>query len=78
MLDQAIADYRLLLANPGVDPVWPELTLTHLRLARVLVRSGQTAQARVEYQALLDTWKNADPDLPLFIEAKRELAALGK
>jgi DNA-binding winged helix-turn-helix (wHTH) protein len=76
MLDQAVDDYRLLLANPGVEPIWPEFTLTHLRLARVLVQNKQAAQARVEYQAFLDEWKNGDPDLQLLIDAKREFAAL--
>ena len=76
MLDEAIADYRLILANSGIEPIWPEFTLTHLRLARVLAQDHKVAEARMEYQALLDTWKNADPDLPLFVEAKREFAAL--
>jgi DNA-binding winged helix-turn-helix (wHTH) protein len=76
MLDQAIADYRLLLANPGIEPTWPEFTLTHLRLARVLAANKQTAEARLEYQAFLEAWKNGDPDLPLLIDAKREYAAL--
>lgn len=76
MLEQAAADYRLILANPGIEPIWPEFTLTHLRLARVLAASKQTAQARLEYQTFLEAWKDGDPDLPLLIAAKREMAAL--
>jgi hypothetical protein len=42
----------------------------------VLERQQKTAEARVEYQTFLDAWKNADPDLPLFQQARREFAAL--
>jgi len=76
MLDQAAEDYRLLLANPGIEPTWPEFTLTHLRLARVLAASNQNAQARFEYQSFLDAWKNGDPDQPLLNDARREFIAL--
>jgi eukaryotic-like serine/threonine-protein kinase len=76
MLDQAAADYRLILDHPGIEPTWPDVTLSHLYLARVLERQQKTAEARVEYQTFLDAWKNADPDLPLFQQARREFAAL--
>jgi len=76
MLDQAIADYRLILANPGIEPLWPEFTLTHLRLARVLAQNHQIVEARIEYQAFLNAWKDGDADLPLLVEAKHEYAAL--
>ena len=76
MLDQAAADYRLLLANPGIEPTWPEFTLSHLRLARVLAASKHTVEARQEYQAFLEAWKNGDADQPLLIDARREFAAL--
>jgi tetratricopeptide (TPR) repeat protein len=76
MFDQAAADYRLILANPGIDPVWPDYTLTHLRLARVLVLQKKFAEARTEYQAFLGAWKDADPGLPTFETAKSEFAQL--
>ncbi|HUB51068.1 MAG TPA: winged helix-turn-helix domain-containing protein [Terracidiphilus sp.] len=75
-LADAEADYRLVLANPGLDPIWPEYCLSHLRLARVLVKEKKNDQARIEYRAFLDSWKNADPGQPLFQDARRELAAL--
>ena len=76
MLDAAAEDYRLILDNPGVDPISPEYSLSHLRLARVLVRQKRAGDARTEYRAFLDAWKYADPGLPLFEDAKRELAQL--
>ena len=33
-------------------------------------------QARAEYEAVLYTWKNADPELPLYQQARRELREL--
>jgi eukaryotic-like serine/threonine-protein kinase len=75
-LADAETDYRLVLANPGLDPIWPEYNLSHLRLARVLVEEKKTDQARVEYKAFLDSWKNADLGLSIFQDAKRELAEL--
>jgi hypothetical protein len=40
------------------------------------VHIGNVPGARKAYQDFLALWKNADPDIPLLIEAKREYAAL--
>jgi hypothetical protein len=77
LLDQAAADYRLILAHPGIEPTWPAYTLTHLYLARVLGRQKKTAEARAEYEVFLDRWKNADPELPQLAQARGEFANLG-
>jgi eukaryotic-like serine/threonine-protein kinase len=76
MFDEAAADYRLILANPGLDPIWPGHSLAHLYLARVLARQKKLDDARAEYRTLLAIWKNADPQVPLLIQAKQELAKL--
>jgi tetratricopeptide (TPR) repeat protein len=76
MLDQAAEDYRLILAHQGIDPIWTDYALSHLRLARVLARQKKVDEARREYRGLLDTWKDADSDLPLLRAAKSELARL--
>jgi len=76
LLDAAVEDYRLILDNPGVDPISPEYSLSHLRLARVLARQKKTDESRTEYRAFLDAWKNADSGLPPFEDARRELAQL--
>jgi len=59
-----------------VDPISPVYPLAHLRLARVLVLEKKTGEARKEYRAFLDAWKDADPDMPFLADAKRELAQL--
>lgn len=75
-LPAAEADYRLILANPGVDSISPSYYLVHLELARVLVQQHKTDEARQQYGAMLAVWKNADPDLPQLAAARRELARL--
>lgn len=76
MLNEAAADYRLMLANPGLDPIWPGHSLAHLFLARVLVKQKKFDEARAEYRAFADLWKDADSQVPLMVEAKQELAKL--
>jgi tetratricopeptide (TPR) repeat protein len=75
-LDAAVADYRLILDNRGVDPIAPEYSLAHLGLARVLAKQQKTEMARKEYRAFLDAWKGADANLPQTHDAQREMARL--
>jgi tetratricopeptide (TPR) repeat protein len=75
-LDAAAADYRLILANQGVDPISPLYSLAHLRLARVLAQQNKREETRQQYLALFDAWKNADSNLPLLQAARSEFAKL--
>jgi len=75
----AEATFRDLLARPAevmASGGYPLLPLCHLGLARALVLSGKTDEARREYQDFLALWKDADPDLPLLQQAKSEYARL--
>jgi predicted negative regulator of RcsB-dependent stress response len=76
MLDEAAADYRLILANPGLDPIWPGHSLAHLYLARVLATQKKLEEARAEYRTFETIWRNADPQVPVLIQAKQEYAKL--
>jgi pentatricopeptide repeat protein len=71
----AAEQYKLLLANPGVSfgPLYP---LAHLGLARAYAMQGDMPASRTEYQTFLTEWKDADPDLPILLAAKAELAKL--
>ena len=77
-LGDAADDYRLILNNPGVDPIAPLYSISHLGLARVLVLQKEPGQARDEYRAFLEAWKNADPEIPLLLHAKQEYEKLGR
>jgi serine/threonine protein kinase/tetratricopeptide (TPR) repeat protein len=50
--------------------------LAHLGLARATTMSGDTAKARQSYQDFFALWKDADADLPVLIEAKKEYEKL--
>ena len=73
---EAAAEARRILEQRGqgsLSTLWP---LAHLTLARALAMQGDMAQARKSYEAFFALWKDADQDLPILIEAKREFEKL--
>ena len=56
----------------------PDVTapVARIWLARALAKAGDTAGARTAYQDAFGFWKDADADLPLLVDARREYAAL--
>jgi predicted Zn-dependent protease len=73
---EAAAEFQKILDHRGQDPVSELYPLSHLGLARAAAVTGDTAKARREYQDFLALWKDADPDLPILIEAKKEYERL--
>jgi DNA-binding winged helix-turn-helix (wHTH) protein/tetratricopeptide (TPR) repeat protein len=72
----AAAEYKKILANPGIAPgVWA-YPLAHLGLARAYALTGDTAASRNEYAALFAAFQQADPGLPFLRIAAAERAAL--
>ena len=67
---QKMIDARTTLQN------CPLGALARLGLARAHALSGDTAKAKSAYKEFLDLWKDADPDIPILIAAKREYATL--
>ena len=67
---QKFIDHRTLVANAE----WG--ALARLGLARAYAMQGDTMKARGAYQDFLTLWKDADQNLPILIEAKKEYAAL--
>jgi len=68
----AASEFQRIIDHRGwdiVSPLWP---LAHLGLARAAVLQGDNATARKEYESFFEFWKEADADLPVMIEAKRE------
>ena len=53
-------------------------TVCTIWLARTRAKLGDEAAARRHYQDAMAAWKDADPDLPLLAQAKKEYAALGR
>jgi tetratricopeptide (TPR) repeat protein len=48
-----------------------------LMRGRTYARLGQTEEARKSYQRFFDHYKDADPDVPLLLQAREEFARLG-
>ncbi len=68
---EALRGFGIKLGQSAVPGV------VQVMLARSYAASGRTADARKAYEAAFDLWPDAEPDMPLLVEAKREYAALG-
>ncbi len=64
---------RILDRRVPVSVLYP---LAHLGLARAAVLQGDAAKARKAYQDFFVLWKEADADIPILIEAKKEYEKL--
>jgi DNA-binding winged helix-turn-helix (wHTH) protein/tetratricopeptide (TPR) repeat protein len=73
---EAVAEFQKFLDHPGIVLNFPLGALAHLGLARAHAMQGDTAKSRAAYQDFLTLWKDADPDIPIFKEAKAEYAKL--
>jgi tetratricopeptide (TPR) repeat protein len=74
--NEAAAEFQKILDHRGWDPLSSFYPLAHLGLARALRLAGDEAGSRKAYQNLLALWKDADSDLPIQIEAKKEYEKL--
>ena len=72
MGNEAAAEFKKVIDHRSVDPLSPANVLAHLGLARASQLTGDMSTARTEYQNFLAAWKDADQDLPILIEAKKE------
>ncbi|MFL6415447.1 MAG: tetratricopeptide repeat protein, partial [Bryobacteraceae bacterium] len=73
---EAITAFRTILDHPALvlnDPIGP---FARLQLARALKGSGEKDKARAAYRELLMVWKDADPDLPIVLRVRSEVANL--
>jgi tetratricopeptide (TPR) repeat protein len=69
---QKLVDHRGLV---GTDVIG---ALAHLQMARAQKMMGDEASARKWYEDFLVLWKDADPDVLIYQQAKAEYAKLGK
>jgi hypothetical protein len=74
--ERGAAEFRKILDHRGADPLSPLYNVAHLGLARASTLAGATSVARTEYQNFFAVWKDADPDIPILIEAKKEYEQL--
>jgi len=73
---EAAAEFQKILGHSGIVVIEPIGALVHLQLGRAYAIQGDTAKAKVAYQDFLRLWRDADPDIPIFIAAKAEYAKI--
>ncbi len=76
MASEAAAEFKSIVDKPFVDPFSPAHALARLGLGRALVLTGDTSGARKAYQDFFALWKDADPDLPALVQARKEYEQL--
>jgi DNA-binding winged helix-turn-helix (wHTH) protein len=72
----AAAQFQELIDNPGFSVRHVTGPLAWLQLGRAQKTMGDETAARKSYETFLDLWKNADPDIPIYQQAKAEYSKL--
>jgi tetratricopeptide (TPR) repeat protein len=72
----AAAEFKTILDHRGWHPVSPLYALAQVGAARAAVLNGDNVAARNHYRDFLQLWKDADPTIPILIEARAEYAKL--
>ncbi len=73
---EATREFQKILNHRGVVLSSSVGALAHLQIGRAYAVQGDKAKAKAAYQDFLTLWKDADPDIPVLIEAKAEYAKL--
>ena len=74
---EAAAEFQKIIDHIGVVSNDPTIVVAaRLQLARALKLSGDRGKAKSAYEDFLNSWKDADPDVPILQEAKAEHAEL--
>jgi tetratricopeptide (TPR) repeat protein len=81
---EAAAEFQKILDHKGASwgstwlyPNWGlHYSISYLGLARGYALAGDAAKARKAFHDFFALWKDADQDIPILIEAKKEYAAL--
>ncbi len=73
---EAAAEFQTILDHRGWSPASSLYPLAQLGLARAAMLQGDTAKAKQSYEMFLQLWKDADADLPILLEAKKEYEKL--
>ncbi len=74
----AAAQFQKMIDHSGLTVRHVTGPLAWLQLGRAQKMMGNEAAARKSYETFLDLWKNADPDIPIYQQAKAEYAKIQK
>jgi len=75
---RAAAEFQKVLDHSGLGGGFVTGALAKLQLARAQVLTHDANSAQKSYEDFLALWKNADPDIPIYRQAKTECAQLRK
>lgn len=70
---EAAAEFQTILDHRGWDVFSPLYPLAQLGLARAAAIASDPARSRKAYEEFFALWKEADPDLPFMVQAKKEM-----
>jgi DNA-binding winged helix-turn-helix (wHTH) protein/tetratricopeptide (TPR) repeat protein len=73
---EASGEFQKILDHRGIVVSDPIAALAHLQLGRAYVLMGEMEKAKSAYQDFLALWENADAEIPILQQAKRESAKL--
>lgn len=74
--EDAAREYEKILAHRDLMIGDPLVALVEYRLARAHEVAGEPLKARSQYEKFLALWRDADPDIPIYQQAKAEHARL--
>jgi eukaryotic-like serine/threonine-protein kinase len=72
----AAAEFRKFVDRYGLVVNFPWGALARLGLARAYALSSNVSKAKAAYQDFLNLWKDADPDVPVYQQAKAEYSTV--
>ncbi len=69
---KAALEFQKILDHSGIVLNYPLAALARLGRARAEALNHESFKSREDYEAFLALWKDADPDLPILIQARQE------
>jgi serine/threonine protein kinase/predicted Zn-dependent protease len=73
---EAAVEFQKILDHRGIVLGDPMGVLAHLQQGRAFALSGDKSRAKAAYADFFTLWKNADQDIPIVKQAKKDYAAL--
>jgi serine/threonine protein kinase/DNA-binding winged helix-turn-helix (wHTH) protein len=72
----AAAEFQKVIDHPGIVGRSVLGSVSRLQLGRALAMNGDNGGARKAYEEFLSLWEDADPEIPVYREAKAEYAKM--
>jgi len=73
---EAAVEFQKIIDHPALALSYPIGALARVGVARSYALEGDTTKSGAAYRDFLALWKDADPDIPIFVAAKSEYAKL--